>query len=117
MQGTILVCGNDEMLVRTRGLILEKAGYQVFTALTFSNAMLVLMNQQIDIVVLCQSLTDEERHGILETSHALQPKTRCAALSFDGSEVVTDGVFIHRGLNGPPALLAAIGQMLQEKTA
>jgi hypothetical protein len=117
MHGTILVFGKDEMLVGTRGLIFEKAGYTVFTAESLSNAALVLMNHQIDVLVLCQTLSDEERCAILETAHALQPETRCAVLSFDGREVVTDVVFVHRGLNGPPALLAAIGQMLQEKTA
>jgi hypothetical protein len=30
MQGTILVYGNEQLLVTTRGLILEKAGYEVF---------------------------------------------------------------------------------------
>jgi hypothetical protein len=70
MNGSILVYGNDEMLVTTRFLILEKAGYRVFTAQTFGNAMLVLMNHQIDIVVFCQSLKDEERRGILETARA-----------------------------------------------
>jgi hypothetical protein len=116
MHGTILVYGNDEMLVATRGLVLEKAGYRVFTVQTFSNAMLVLMNHQIDLCVLCHSLKDEERRGILETAQALQPEIKIAALSFDGNDVVMDGVSVYRGLNGPPSLLAAIGQMLQEKT-
>jgi hypothetical protein len=117
MHGTILVYGNDQMLVTTRRLIFEQAGYTVFTAESLSNAALVLMTHQIDVLVLCQTLSDEERVAVLETAHALKPKTRCAALSFDGRDVVTDGVFVHRGLNGPPALLAAIGKMLQETTA
>jgi hypothetical protein len=96
---------------------LEQAGYTVFTAESLSNAALVLITHQIDVLVLCQTLSDEERGAVLETAHALKPKPRCAALSFDGREVVTDGVFVHRGLNGPPALLAAIGKMLQETTA
>jgi hypothetical protein len=76
MDGTILVYGNEEILLKTRGLILEKAGYKVFTAQTFGNAMLVLMNYQIDVCVLCQSLTAEERRGIVETARALQPENQ-----------------------------------------
>src|SRR5258708_32945121 len=84
MHGTILVYGNEPMLVTTRGLILEKAGYKVFTAQAFGNAILVLMHHQIDACVLCQSLTDEERQGILETARALQPEIKCAVLDFAG---------------------------------
>ena len=62
MHGTVLVYGNDEVLVMTRCLILGKAGYEVFTAQTFGHAMLVLMNHQIDVCVLCQSLKVEVRY-------------------------------------------------------
>jgi hypothetical protein len=75
------------------------------------------MNHQIDVLILCQTLSDQERHAVLETAHTLQPKIKCALMSIDGHDAVTDGVLIDRALNGPPALLAAIGQMLQENTA
>lgn len=60
-------------------------------------------------------MTGVLRHAVLETAHTLQPEIKCAALSFDGRDVVTDGVRIHRAhrahraLNGPPAPLAVIG--------
>jgi hypothetical protein len=115
MQGTILVYGNEEMLVTTRGLILEKAGYGVFTAHEFGNAMLVLMNHQIDVCVLCQSLTDEERRGILETAHALHPEIKCAVLDFEEREDPIEGVDLIRGLAGPSTLLNAVGKLLTQK--
>jgi hypothetical protein len=115
MQETILVYGNDEILVMTRCLILGRAGYEVFTAQTFSNAMLVLMNHQIDLCVLCQSLTDKERCGILETSHALQPESKCVVLDFGESEVAREGVDLIRGLVGPSTLLNAVGKLLTQK--
>src|ERR1700755_1528324 len=80
MNGKILIYGNDEILNRTRGLILEKAGYAVLASMNFEGAMLTLMTQQIDVLLLCQSLADEQRCGILETAHALQPEIRCAVL-------------------------------------
>jgi hypothetical protein len=106
MQGKILVYGNDEILVMTRSLILGKAGYEVFTAQTFGNAMLVLMNHQIDLCVLCQSLTDKERRGVLETSRALQPESRCGVLDFTDNDLV-------RGRVGPYMLLNAVGKLIQ----
>jgi hypothetical protein len=115
MRGTILVYGNDEVLVMTRCLILGKAGYEIFTAQTFGNAMRVLMTHQIDLCVLCQSLTDKERRGILETAHALQPEIKCAVFDFEGREAPIEGADLIRGLVGPSTLLNAIGKLLTHK--
>src|SRR5258707_2842557 len=115
MHGTILVYGNEPMLVTAGGLILEKAGYNVFRAEAFGNDMLALMHHQIDACVLCQSLTDEERRGILETARALQPEIKCAVLDFSESEVAIEGVDLIRGLVGPSTLLNAVGKLLTQK--
>src|SRR5260370_34905544 len=105
MHGTILVYGNEPVLVTTRALILGKAGYKVFTAQAFGNAMLVLMHHQIDACVLCQSLTDEERRGILETARALQPENKGAVLDFPERQVGLEGGDPLRGLGGAAQLL------------
>jgi two-component SAPR family response regulator len=115
MQSAILVYGNDEILVMTRCLILGKAGYEVFTAQTFGNAMLVLMNHQVDLCLLCQSLTYEERRGIVETARALRPETKCAVLDFAESQVEVEGVDLIPGLVGPSMLLKAVGNLLTQK--
>ena len=80
MHRTILIFGNDEMLLMTRSLTPEHAGYHVLTAQSFQNAMLALMNHPIDLLLLCQSLNEDERRGILETAHTLQPDIKCASL-------------------------------------
>ena len=82
-------------------MILRKADYTVFTADSLSNAVLVLMNHPIGVFVLCQSLSDEERYAALESAHTLQPEIKITALSFDGCNVIMDGVHIHDALNGP----------------
>jgi DNA-binding NtrC family response regulator len=117
MHGTILVYGNDEMLLSTRKIIFERAGYTVFTAASVPNAMLVLMNHEIDVLVLCQSVDDCERRSILETARTLQPKIKCVSLSLGGNDIAMDGVYNQHWSMNPPALLAAIGQMLLEKTS
>jgi DNA-binding NtrC family response regulator len=116
MQGTIFIYGNDVMLVTTRRMIFEKAGYTVFTAENISDAMLLLINHPIDLLVLCQSVNDDECRSILETAHAVQPEIKCVSLSFNGGDIAMDGVSTYRGVMTPTSLLAAIGQMLQ-KTA
>jgi hypothetical protein len=115
MNGTILVYGNESMLVTTRGLILGKAGYEVFTAKSFPDAMLVLMNHQIDVCVFCQSLSDEERRRIVETAEALQPEITCAVLDLEERELRIEGVDLIRGLAGPTTLLSALGKILAQK--
>ncbi len=115
MYGTVLIYGNESILTKTRGLILEKAGYKVFTAESFSDAMLVLVHHQIDICVLCQSLKDEERRGILETAHALQPEMNCAVLEGAEHGVPIEGVDLIRGLAGPSVLLNTVGKLLTQK--
>jgi DNA-binding response OmpR family regulator len=117
MFGTILVYGNEELLVTTRHLILEKAGYEVFSATQFADAMLVLMNQQIDVLLLCQSLNDEELRGMSETACAVKPETKCAVLGFDGRDIALDGVEVLERLGGPPALLKAIGRILRDEAS
>jgi hypothetical protein len=102
-------------LVTTRALILESEGYRTFTATEFGNAMLVLMNHQIDIVVLCQSLKDEERRGIIETAHALQPDIRCLVLDFEHSQTPLVGADIVHGLPGPSTLLTNVGKLLTDR--
>jgi hypothetical protein len=46
MPSKILAYGNDPILLATRRLVLENAGYRVFTTLEVSDAMLVLLNHR-----------------------------------------------------------------------
>jgi hypothetical protein len=115
VHGTILVYGNDSMLVATRRLIFSKAGYNVLTAAEFADAMLMLVNQPIDLLVLCQSLTDEERRGILETAHSINPEIKTAVLRYEGLDLPVESGEIVEGLEGPVSLLEAIGRILHQK--
>jgi DNA-binding response OmpR family regulator len=117
MQSTILVYGNEPVLVTTRGLILERAGYEVFTAETLANAVLAMMNHPIDLCILCQSLTGEERRRILGTARALQPEIKCVVMDFEESEAPVEGTDHIRGLVGPSTLLEAIANMLTQKAS
>jgi DNA-binding response OmpR family regulator len=112
MHGKILVYGNDSTLATTRCLILEKAGYSALATTEFSDAMLVLMNQPIDVLIVCQSLRDEERQGILETAKALKPNIKCVILRFYGHDVSGKDAEIIEGLEGPDALLVAVGKIV-----
>jgi DNA-binding response OmpR family regulator len=117
MQGTVLVYGNEPTLVTTRELLLRQAGYRVFTAQTFANAILAMMNPEIDVCILCQSLTDEEQRGILGTAHAHRPQLKCVVLDFEGIKAPIAGVDLIRGLEEPTTLLNAITKILTQKAS
>ena len=117
MHAAILIYGNDPMLVKTRGLVLERAGYEVFASTAFAGAMLTLMTEEVDVLLLCQSLADEERRGILETAHALQPEIKCAVLDLEESEAPIERVDLIRGLAGPTTLLTAVGRLFTQNVS
>jgi hypothetical protein len=115
MRPKILAYGNDPILLATRRLVLENAGYRVFTTLEFSDAILVLLNQQIDVLLLCHSLRDDERRGVLETARAITEDVKCVILHYDGLAVPVEDAEVVEGLEGPSTLLSAIGKLLTPK--
>jgi hypothetical protein len=60
-------------------------------------------------------LKDEERRGILETAHALQPEIKCVVLDCGESKVAIEGVDLILGLVGPSKFLNAVGRLLTQK--
>ena len=115
MHGTILVYGNEPMLVMTRQLILEKAGYTVFASIRFASALLALVNERINVLLLCQSLSDEDRRSILETAVAIKPEIKCVTFGYGGHEVVSDGGVAFERLDGPATLVKTIGRILHNE--
>jgi hypothetical protein len=115
MRPKILAYGNDPILLTSRRLVLEQAGYRVFTTLEFSDAMLVLLNQQIEILLLCHSLHDDDRRGILETARAITQDVKFVLLQYDGCAFPMEDAELVEGLEGPNTLLRAIGKLLGHK--
>jgi DNA-binding response OmpR family regulator len=116
MNGTILIYGNEEMLVTTRQLILEEAGYQVLSATKFDSALVALVNERIDVLLLCQSLYEVERRSILETARAIKPDVMSVVFGFDGREVELNGGGTFERLDGPGALVNSIGRILHNES-
>ena len=101
------------MLLTTRRIILEKAGYDVVTTSTFSDAMLLLMNQPFNLLILCQSLTQEERRGMLESARAIDSELKCAVLEFTGGHEKIANEEVVDGLLDPTNLIDSIRHMLR----
>jgi hypothetical protein len=69
----VLILGHDPVLLETRRLVLNRAGIQVWTASKASEAVDCLLNQPIDLFILCQTLSTEACELMLETAHTLRP--------------------------------------------
>lgn len=80
MDNRIFLYGNDQTLLMTRRLILEREGYRVFTAMKFGEAMQLTMTQRLDVLILCQSLSVDERNGVLATVREIAPSLKTIIL-------------------------------------
>ena len=112
MSGTILIYGNEPLLVETRRLILEQAGYEVYATMEFQNAMRILADQAVDLLLLGQSLREDERRGMIETASAMSPEIKCIALGSEDQIGTPDRAEVVDGRKGPAHLLEAIGKIL-----
>jgi DNA-binding response OmpR family regulator len=113
MDISIFLYGNDQTLLMTRRLILEKEGYRVFTAMRFGDAMLLTMTQRLDVLILCQSLSVEERNGVLATVREIAPSLKTLIVR-SGESVYPIGAQEEsvEGVIDPKALLGVIDRML-----
>jgi hypothetical protein len=86
MGKSILVYGNDPTLVLTRRFILEGEGYRVITTTKFGEAIRLTMTQRLDVLILCQSLSVEERNGgVLATVREIASPLKTLILGYGKS--------------------------------
>lgn len=62
----ILIVGHDAVLLNTRAMLLESAGYIVESAYSVEEAVRRFRAGDFDLVVACHSIPDEEREGLVE---------------------------------------------------
>lgn len=55
-----LIYGRDAQLLETRGWVLERAGMSVSTATKLAQVEHFLTTEQVDLFILCHTLTPEE---------------------------------------------------------
>jgi hypothetical protein len=113
MDISIFLYGNDQTLLMTRRLILEKEGYRVFTAMRFGDAMLLTMTQRLDVLILCQSLSVDERNGVLTTVREITPSLKTIILGYGRSvyPIKTQEKSVET-LTDPKTLLGVVDTML-----
>lgn len=81
----VLIVSRDEMLLRTREMILG-GFFEVSGAGRVSEARALLAGAPFDLIVLCHSLSEDESQQIIELVAALDNKPRILAMSGPGDE-------------------------------
>ena len=100
------------MWVTTWDLLLEKAGYEVFSTTQFASALVALVNERINVLLLCQSLNEVERGSIIETTRAIKSEIKCVVFECDGRELMLDGRATFEKIDGSGTLVNSIGRII-----
>lgn len=115
----ILCIDDEEPALVLRRLVLENAGYRVFTALTGKQGIELFRHQPIDVVILDYWMADMDGLDVAEQLKALSPKTPIIMLSGYIS-ILDEGLgrvdlWLRKGEGDPEQLLSAIVQALNSR--
>lgn len=115
----ILCIDDEEPALVLRRVLLENAGYRVFTALTGKKGIEVFRYQPIDVVILDYWMADMDGLEVAQRLKALSPKTPIIMLSgytsiLDESLGKVD-LWLRKGEGDPEQLLLAVVQALNSR--
>ncbi len=115
----ILCIDDEEPALVLRRVLLENAGYRVFTALTGKQGIEVFRYQPIDVVILDYWMADMDGLDVAERLKTLSPKTPIIMLSgytsiLDESLGKVD-LWLRKGEGDPEQLLSAVMQALNSR--
>jgi len=115
----ILCIDDEEPALVLRRVLLENAGYRVFTALTGKQGIEVFRYQPIDVVILDYWMADMDGLDVAQQLKTLSPKTPIIMLSgytsiLDESLGKVD-LWLRKGEGDPEQLLSAVVQALNSR--
>ena len=115
----ILCVDDEEPALVLRRVLLENAGYRVFTALTGKQGIEVFRYQPIDVVILDYWMADMDGLDVAQQLKTLSPKTPIIMLSgytsiLDESLGKVD-LWLRKGEGDPEQLLSAVVQALNSR--
>ena len=111
MQPLVLLCGNNEDLVNTRGLVIESAGYKVGVLVGLENLRHYQPRVQIPLTVLCHSFSKEEQDLAIRHLAQVVPESATLVLFAGESSRSAYGTARMEALQGPRALLETINKL------
>jgi hypothetical protein len=109
----VLCFGNYPPLLNTREQMLERAGYSALAVRSKADFRMEICRNSVELVLLCQTLSDEQRREAVLFVAEYAPDARCAVLRTDFEADVTDRDLIAIDMgNGPANFLQTIASML-----
>jgi hypothetical protein len=113
---SLLSVSYDESLLRTRHWILETAGFNVTSALGFTQATNHFRTGAFDLVIVGHSIPHEDREALLKM---LRIETECRVLSLrkPGDPPLPGADHSIDAWDGPEALISAVRKVLGAKAA
>jgi CheY-like chemotaxis protein len=119
-RAAILCIDDEEPALILWRLILEKAGYRVFTAMTGKQGIEIFRYQPIDVVILDYWMADMDGLEVAAELKALSPKTPIIMLS-GYTSILDEGlgkvdVWLRKGEGDPEDVLIAVVSVLNNRS-
>ena len=111
----VLQVGHDLMLLHTRGMVLKSAGHIVECEYSIEDAVRRFLSADFDLVLLCHSLSDEERQRFIRRIREYGSCTPVLSVGLFDTLNARQGTFDEpKTESSPLALLNCIDETLQK---
>jgi hypothetical protein len=115
MHHQVLIYGHDSILLRTRKLLLERAGFDVCLSDTLDEVHEIFAAWPVDLLILCHTVGAPERSRILDAVDLSRKNLAILFLVADyRSSGVTENDVIFRTLDGPYSFLQTVCRLTHE---
>src|SRR5436190_18014634 len=113
---SILSISYDESLLRTREWVLRAAGFDVTSALGFTEATAHCGNSAFDLVIVGHSIPRKDKVALIEQVR-MHNHTRILSLRRQGEDAIPGSDLFIESSEGPDVLLTAVKAVLDKKSA
>ncbi len=111
--GTVLIYGHDPLLLRTRLRILEQAGYTVWTADVLGEVGSIITTNEVGLLIVCQTLSDEEGEAAITLAHHIRPEMKTLVMSLTRQRLLKTAQEIPFNVStGPRNLLDTVQKLM-----
>ena len=113
----VLIYGQDALLLETRCLVLESAGFKVCAATELDEVLRLLAERQIAVLVLCHTLPAEKCHIILASARERRQSLKVLVLTGNDADCAAEeGDAVLEGFATARGLIASIQAMAGSRT-
>jgi DNA-binding NtrC family response regulator len=102
----------DDKVLKSHAAVMQKAGYEVETAIARREVQQALAQGKFDVVVLGHTLTRDDRHHLPYMAKKANPNTRVLVIHASGKHHEVD-LAIDSREDGHRALLEALSELLE----